>query len=225
MSERDGGADSGAAERAFVALRAEVAALRTAAEQQASMPDYTLTLGTIVKELQTVDERLTAIEAHPALAMTPNVYSAELSAATEGARRARDNELWDAKVALSNSMRELQQLSRNAQTRQEQQRWLELAVAFGVVLGIALWYLLPSFLPWSVGDWLASSLIGGGRWQAGQTLMQRANPDSFGRMVRLYNACGERQVEMCETAITARSATTPGSTPSAGTPSRFGAPR
>ena len=204
MSERDGGADSGAAERAFVALRAEVAALRTAAEQQASMPDYTLTLGTIVKELQTVDERLTAIEAHPALAMTPNVYSAELSAATEGARRARDNELWDAKVALSNSMRELQQLSGNAQTRREQQRWLELAVAFGVVLGIALWYLLPSFLPWSVGDWLASSLIGGGRWQAGQTLMQRANPEAFDRMVRLYNACRERPVEMCEAAITGR---------------------
>ena len=224
MSERDGGAD-GAAERAFVALRAEVAALRTAAEQQASMPDYTLTLGTIVKELQTVDERLTAIEAHPALAMTPNVYSAELSAATEGARRARDNELWDAKVALSNSMRELQQLSGNVQTRREQQRWLELAVAFGVVLGIALWYLLPSFLPSSVGDWLASSLIGGGRWQAGQTLMQRANPESFDRMVRLYNACSERQVEMCETAISGRSATTPGSTPPAGVPSRFGTTR
>ena len=204
MSERDGGTDSGAAERAFVALRAEVAALRRAAERQAPMPDYTLTLGTIVKDLQTVGERLTAIEAHPALAMTPNVYSAELSAATEGARRARDNELWDAKVALSNSMRELQQLSRNAQTRQEQQRWLELAVAFGVVLGIALWYLLPSFLPSSAGDWLASSLIGGGRWQAGQTLMQRANPEAFERMVRLYNACGERSVDVCEAAIRGR---------------------
>ena len=205
MSERDGGAD-GAAERAFVALRAEVAALRRAAEQQAQQPmlDYTLTLGTILKELQTIAERLTAIEAHPALNMTPNGYSAQLSAATEGARRARDNELWDAKVALSNSMRELQQLSGNAQTRREQQRWLELAVAFGVVLGIALWYLLPSFLPSSAGDWLASSLIGGGRWQAGQTLMQRANPEAFDRMVRLYNACRERPVEMCEAAITGR---------------------
>jgi len=202
VSEHDGGADSGAAERAFVALRAEVAALRRAAEQQTSMPDYTL--GTILKELRTVGERLTAIEAHPALNMTPNGYSAQLSAATEGARRARDNELWDAKVALSNSMRELQQLSRNAQTRQEQQRWLELAVAFGVVLGIVLWYLLPSFLPSSVGDWLVSSLIGGGRWQAGQTLMQRANPEAFERMVRLYNACGERSVDVCEAAIRGR---------------------
>ena len=205
MSERDGGAD-GAAERAFVALRAEVAALRRAAEQQAQQPmlDYTLTLGTILKELQTIAERLTAIEAHPALNMTPNGYSAQLSAATEGARRARDNELWDAKVALSNSMRELQQLSGNVQTRREQQRWLELAVAFGVVLGIALWYLLPSFLPSSAGDWLASSLIGGGRWQAGQTLMQRANPEAFERMVRLYNACGERSVDVCEAAIRGR---------------------
>lgn len=65
------------------------------------------------------------------------------------------------------------------------------------------------------GDWLASSLIGGGRWQAGETLMERASPESFGRMVRLYNACGQQPVESCEAAITARPATGPGETPMA----------
>ena len=43
--------DTGSAERAFEALRAEVAALRQAVEGQTA-PDYALTLGAIVKELQ-----------------------------------------------------------------------------------------------------------------------------------------------------------------------------
>ena len=70
-----------------------------------------------------------------------------------------------------------------------------------------------SLLPWGAGDWLASSLIGGGRWQAGETLMERVSPESLGRMVRLYNACGQQPVESCEGAITARTATQPGETP------------
>jgi hypothetical protein len=82
-------------------------------------------------------------------------------------------------------------------------------------------------LPWGAGDWLASSLIGGGRWRAGETLMERAGPESFGRMVRLYNACGQQPVESCEAAIAARAATGPGETslekPSAAPPrSRMG---
>ena len=43
--------DTGSAERAFEALRAEVAALRQAIEGQTA-PDYALTLGAIAKELQ-----------------------------------------------------------------------------------------------------------------------------------------------------------------------------
>jgi hypothetical protein len=57
-------------------------------------------------------------------------------------------------------------------------------------------------LPWGAGDWLAASLIGGGRWRARKTLMERASPESFGRMVQLYNACGERPFDLCETALT-----------------------
>jgi len=49
----DDEADTGSAERAFEALRAEVAALRQAVEGQTA-PDYALTLGAIVKELQGV---------------------------------------------------------------------------------------------------------------------------------------------------------------------------
>lgn len=72
------------------------------------------------------------------------------------------------------------------------------------------WYVLPSLLPWGAGDWLASSLIGGGRWQAGETLMERASPEGFGRMVKLYNTCGNQPTELCAAAIAARTAESPG---------------
>ena len=55
----DDEADTGGAERAFAALRAEVAALRQAIEGQTA-PDYALTLGAIVKELRGVGARLDA---------------------------------------------------------------------------------------------------------------------------------------------------------------------
>jgi len=39
--------------------------------------------------------------------------------------------------------------------------------------------------------------------------MERASPESFGRMVRLYNARCERPIDLCETALTAGVATEP----------------
>jgi hypothetical protein len=69
----DDEADIGGAERAFEALRAEVAALCQALERQTA-PDYALTLGAIAKELQVVGARLNAIEApgRPGIDGPPN---------------------------------------------------------------------------------------------------------------------------------------------------------
>jgi hypothetical protein len=195
-------ADNGDAERAFEALRAEVAALRQAIAGQTA-PDYALTLGAIAKELQAIGARLDTIENHPAVAMTPAKYAGQLNAAVERAHQAGSKAVWDAKVQLGEAVRQVEHLAGTVSTRDEQRRWFGVAMACGVMLGIALWYILPSLLPWGAGDWLASSLIGGGRWRAGETLMERASPESFGRMVQLYNACGERPTDLCETALTA----------------------
>jgi hypothetical protein len=87
-------ADSGGAERAFAALRAEVAALRQVIEGQ-SVPDYALTLGVMAKELQGVSAHLEAIESHPAMAMTPERYAGQLAAAAEPAHQAGSKAVWD----------------------------------------------------------------------------------------------------------------------------------
>ena len=96
----DDEADTGGAERAFAALRAEVAALRQAVEGQTA-PDYALTLGAIVKELQAVGTRLTAIEGHPALAITPEGYSAQFTAAAERAHQAGGKAAWGPRRKLT----------------------------------------------------------------------------------------------------------------------------
>jgi hypothetical protein len=208
----DEDADTGGTERAFEALRAEVMALRQVVEGQTA-PDYALTLGPIAKELQAIGARLTEIEGHPALAMTPEGYSGQLNATTERAHQAGGKAIWDVQTQLGEAARQLERSSGNMHTREEQQRRVGIALAAGILLGIVLWYVLPSLLPWGAGDWLASSLIGGGRWLAGETLMERASPESFGRMVRLYNARGQQQVASCEAAIAARTATELGETP------------
>ncbi len=43
--------------------------------------------------------------------------------------------------------------------------------------------------------------MGGTRWQAGETLMEEASPESFDKMARLYKACGGQTTELCEAPI------------------------
>jgi hypothetical protein len=51
---------------------------------------------------------------------------------------------------------------------------------------------------------MAASLIGGNRWEAGEALMDRASPDTFDRMARLYQACGDQAAQLCEAAMAVR---------------------
>jgi hypothetical protein len=43
--------------------------------------------------------------------------------------------------------------------------------------------------------------------------MARASPDTYDRMVRLYNACSERPIETCEAALAAGTAAEPHGAP------------
>ena len=204
MSESAGDED---AVRAFEALRAEVAALRRGIElvyrqdQEAPAVDYSPTLGEMAKTLQAVQGRLAAIEGKPALGLTPQLFRQVIEDAGQRAGERAGRAMADGAAAQSAATRELQALVGRAHTRKDQREWLGVAVAGGVMLGVVLMYLLVTVLPWGGGDWLAASLVGGGPWQAGQTLMRDADPASFDKMVKLYNVCGPRPVEFCTAAI------------------------
>ena len=206
--EEDASDGADAAERAFEALRAEVAglgrqvdALARQGEQGAGAvaPDYSPTLGAMAKELKAVSARLDGIERHPALRMTPASYRAEIEAvaretATVASRPYADS-LRDAQAIT----RQLEALAGRVRERREQQHWLAAVGAFCVVGGMVLWLLLVE-LP-----------LGGGRWSAGQTLMREADPMTWDRMVRLYKACPqESTTEQCEAAMAVRTIPSPG---------------
>jgi hypothetical protein len=203
------------AARAFEALRGEVAALRHGIElvyrqvqapaAALDAPDYSPTLGAIAQELRAVGKRLDGMEAHPALQLTPAAYATQVTA---GVRRVEDEagrSLTHAQGRFSDGLHELRSLIGSAHSQFVQQRREWIAVAIGAVLGFVVWWPLAFLTPWGGGHWLASTLIGGGRWGAGQTLMQEADPVVWERMVRLYRACPpDTMTELCEAAMAVR---------------------
>lgn len=201
----------GDAVRAFEALRGEVAAQRRALERMASLvaaqgqqpdqvaPDYSPTLVVIAQELRAVGTRLDGIEGHPALRLTPAAYATQM---TTGVRQAQDESarsLTHAQGRFSDGLHELRGLIGSANSQFAQQRRELIAVVISAALGFALWWPLAFLTPWGGGHWLAATLIGGGRWEAGQTLMREADPVTWDRMVRLYKACPQdKTTELCE---------------------------
>lgn len=83
------------AAEAFDALRAEVAVLRRTVEGLSGAlaehrpADYSLDLGRIRKELSAAGDLLTAIEAHPALRLTPQQFDRGIASVGEGIWKGR----------------------------------------------------------------------------------------------------------------------------------------
>ncbi len=215
MEPEHGAQESDSAERAFDALREEVAALRRGVElvyrqgQGAKGPvaagtDYSPTLGAIAKELKTVAARLDVMERAPALASTPADQAAELRRELHHIGQDARGGLAHSQAELDGTVRELRGMMGSARARHDQQQWLWTAGVCGALGGALLWFMLTAMLPWGGGTWLAS-LAFGGRWNAGEAMMQDASPVQWERMVRLYKACPQDSTtELCEAAMAVR---------------------
>ena len=199
--------DTGGAERAFEALRAEVAALRQAAERQTA-PDYALTLGEIAKELQVVVARLDAIEASPQLQATPAAVAQQMR---QEAVRLAEGQVAQALAAREGFERGRETLARVAflEQRAQHDRRIVWAIGGGAALvGAVLSTMLfmeanrhaPDDWGWSTG-W-AAWLMQADTLQAGYKLMDWNNPGTVVAVnedIRLGNAyAGE--LHKCEAA-------------------------
>jgi hypothetical protein len=108
----------------------------------------------------------------------------------------------EVRARLAENERALTRLVGQARVQGEQRQAVWAAALIGAVLGWLAWYPLAVVLPWGGGTWLVSTLIGGGRWVAGETLMRDASPTGWDRLVRVSNACvPERRTEECEAAL------------------------
>jgi len=201
----DDEADTGSAERAFAALRAEVAALRQTVEGQAA-PDYALTLGAIVKELQAVGARLDAIEAAPPMQVTPATIAQQMR---DEAARLADSQARQMQVAREGFERGQDTLARVAffQQRADRDRNILWAVGggaalIGAVLGTMLFMEINRHAPddWGWSASWAAWLMQANLVQAGYQLIDRNNPGTAAALsedIRLGNAYADA-LHKCE---------------------------
>lgn len=201
--------DTGGAERAFAALLAEVVALRQAVEGQTA-PDYALTLGAIIKELQGIGTQLASIEAAPQLQTTPATIAQQIR---QEAVRLADSQIQQAQAACDEFEQERQTLAHVAflQQRAQRDRGILWAVGggaalIGAVLGTMLFMEINRHAPddwgWSA-DW-AAWLMQSNTLQAGYQLIDRNNPRIAAELnedIRLGNAYADA-LHKCETDAT-----------------------
>lgn len=175
------GADPAAA---FEALRAEVAQLRTALEGlPTTAPDYSPTLAAIAQSLA-------AMEAHPALRLTPQDLAAQVRQASEAAQQQGRRELANAVQRVDAAGADLERLAERQRTGREQVRQVAIMTAVGAVAGVIVWVCfsgpIARALPasWSVPERMAAATLRLDRWEAGARLMISASPGGWAGMAR-----------------------------------------
>ena len=171
-----------AAAEAFEALRAEVAQLRAVLEGlPTTAPDYSPTLAAIAQSLA-------AIEAHPALRLTPQDLASQVRQASEAAQQQGRRELSNAVQRVDAAGADLERLAERQRTGRDQVRQVAIMTAVGAVAGVIVWVCfsgpIARALPagWSVPERMAAATLNLDRWDAGARLMQSDNPQGWAQV-------------------------------------------
>jgi len=180
--EHDGAGD---AAQAFEALRAEVAALRQAVEAvtERTAPDYSPDLGRITQAVNGVIDGLEAIEAHPAVRMTPDQFG---QAMTRAGRELMNEVAQKYDRARQDAERERHQLAGMIGTmrgKRDQVFWLAAVFVGTFVFTLFASPVLLGELPFGWNTNAAATVMQADRWDAGSALMQAASPQGWDDLV------------------------------------------
>ena len=180
--EYDGAGDPA---QAFEALRAEVAALRQAIEAAAEhqAPDYSPDLGRITQAVNGVIDGLEAIEAHPAVRMTPDQFG---QAMTRTGRELMNEVAQKYDRARQDAERERHQLAGMIGTlrgKRDQVFWLAAVFVGTFVFTLFASPVLLGELPFGWNTNAAATVMEADRWDAGSALMQAASPQGWHDLV------------------------------------------
>lgn len=208
----EGSPDPAAA--AFEALREEVALVRCAvaglaAERTAiEIPDYSETLGQIMRASAVTANSLKALAEMPALRLTAQGWARELAAAGEQARRADHRELADAKETFEQAVHDVAASLRSTKSAETQREWLLWAAAGGVIAGIL--FLATGIAPllrivpesWNWPERVAANIVGMDQEAASARLIETAAPDRWQEIVLGYRVVNANRdaISRCETA-------------------------
>jgi hypothetical protein len=185
MDNTDEDEGATAAERAFEALRAEVAAMRQALRSVPELvlknqpADYTETLGAIAKNLEIVGSFMAKIEQHPAIRTAPAHYTQAIAAAGDGLITKSVREFDVAKAAAVTERRELAAMIGTMRGKWKQWEWLGWTGIAAFFLGLLFSPMFARVLPFGWDGQVASFIMKADRWDAGSALMQAQNPEAW----------------------------------------------
>ncbi len=181
---------------AFEALRAEVMLMRRDLAQLSSDPpgasepkDYDETLGKIMKIVSASFQRIDAMMASPALAMTPEHMASRIVAAAVTARQEDQRSIVTARTALEDGVRQLSDRVASARKGNEQNRRLAWGTIGGAVFGMVLWAagvgVIARAVPagWHWPERMAAQTLRLPMWDAGRRLAATGSPETWNIMV------------------------------------------
>jgi len=193
------------AAQAFGELRAEVSLLRRAVErltdERTAQPDYAPTLEAIDKRIQDVCGWARRVSEKPALTLTPESLGREIEEAAASSRGADRQMLEKASAAMDATASRIDAMIARSRSVAEQNRELmKNRIAFAIA-GMALSAIVPGAIArslpvsWAIPERMAARMLGTDMWHAGQSMMAKADPDRWQRIVAGERECALRLSE------------------------------
>jgi hypothetical protein len=205
-------ADAHPATLAFEALREEVALVRRAvaglAGERASIeiPDYSETLGQIMRASAATAQTLKSLAEMPALRLSAKDWSQEITAAAQDARRSDKQAIAQAQHEFERMAAEMAAYLRSARSAERQRQWLIWTAAGGVFAGMLLLAIITGpvvrAMPetWHWPERIAASVLGTDEETAGVRLIKSAAPERWRDIVAGYQILSDNRAAITQCA-------------------------
>ena len=205
-------AEADPATLAFEALREEVALVRRAvaglSAERASIeiPDYSETLGQIMRASSATRQSVKALAEMPALRLSAKDWSHEIATAAQEARRSDQQAFAEARHGFERMAAEMATHLRSARSAEHQRQWLIWTTASGILAGMLLLAIIGGpvvrAMPesWQWRERFAASILGADEEAAGVRLIKTAAPDRWRDIVIGYQILSDTRaaIAQCE---------------------------
>ncbi len=205
-------ADADPATLAFEALREEVALVRravaglTAERASIEIPDYSETLGQIMRASSATRQSVKTLAEMPALRLSAKDWSHEIATAAQEARRSDQQAFAEARYGFERMTAEMAAHLRSARSAERQRQWLIWTTAGGIVCGMLLLAMIVGpvvrAMPesWHWPELMAASILGVDEESAGAHLIKTAAPERWRDIVAGYQIISDNRaaIAQCE---------------------------
>ncbi len=165
-------------------LRLEVLKTQQSVEEirgalgRSSSVDYAPSLAAIVQGITHINAELKQIEGHPALRFAPADFQRALSESGHLAMGKAIDQLSDTRNALYRTEQGLNSVLGHVRSRQQQARYSAIVAGIALTTGLIFSPLLARLLPFGLDTRIAALVMASDRWEAGDRLLQAADPKS-----------------------------------------------